>query len=553
MSAHHPERATPIELSDWKQLLQPPACRTLESEVLPEWLCRQRWFGAKTRTVAGARIVDAAWLSHLSTPAALTLLQVSYVEDSAAPDTYLLPLAIATGTAQQTQAARRPEGVLCPLRANGEEGLLLDGVQSDVLCRFLLEAIARRQELPAREGVFSALPTTAFPDLDPNALHDLDVQRGSAEQSNTSVIFGGRFILKLFRRLERGPNPDFEIGRFLTEKAHFEHIPACFGGILYHFGDAEAVNAAMLQPLVANQGDGWKATLRHLAQYFERVSSFGGIDPKDYTPATSSLLERASTPTPPAMVHLAGDYLPMVRLLGQRTAEMHLALAKVTGDPAFDPEPLDREALEKIAATLRQEALLAFETLRQNFSSLPPEVLEPAQRLLDQRQTLLRRLERLHQIEPSSGRIRVHGDYHLGQVLWTGSDFVLLDFEGEPARPLHERRRKQPPLKDVAGMLRSFSYAAFAGLPEGGAAAPAGGQHPLEPWALLWENWVAAEFLGAYRRTAGSAQFLTAEPFEFGALLDAFLLEKALYELTYELNNRPAWVHIPLRGIMQLI
>jgi maltose alpha-D-glucosyltransferase / alpha-amylase len=553
MSAYYPERATPIELSDWKQLLLPPVCRTLESEILPEWLCRQRWFGAKTRTVAGTRIVDAVWLPELPTPAALTLIEVSYREDSAAPDTYLLPLAIVTGPVPEAPVGQRPESVLCPVRANREERLLVDGVQSDALCRFLLEAIARRQELPAREGVFFAEPTTAFPDVDSKGLHDLDVRRGSAEQSNTSVIFGGRFILKLFRRLERGPNPDFEIGRFLTEKAHFQRIPACLGGILYRSGGAEAVNAAMLQPLVENQGDGWKATLQQLALYFERVLSSGGGNPEDYAPAARTLLDRASTPAPAGMARLAGDYLPTVRLLGQRTAELHLALAKVTGDPAFDPEPLDRDALERLAATLRQEAELAFETLRQNLSSLPDPVLEPAHRLLDQRQNLLGRFDRLPEIAPDSARIRVHGDYHLGQVLWTGSDFVLLDFEGEPARPIHERRRKQPPLKDVAGMLRSFSYAAYAGLPDDGAAKPARGQHPLERWALLWETWVAAEFLGEYRRTVGSAQLLPADPLESGALLDAFLLEKAFYELTYELNNRPGWVHIPLRGIVQLI
>jgi len=247
-----------------------------------------------------------------------------------------------------------------------------------------------------------------------------------------------------------------------------------------------------------------------------------------------------------------GIYLDSSATLGRRTAELHLALASATDDPAFAPEPLTADDLDKLLEGLRERAAKVFDVLKERVSQLPDDTVEIAASVLSRRRQIGAQVGSLKSDGSSGQRIRIHGDYHLGQVLCTKTDFVILDFEGEPARPLAERRAKQSPLKDVAGMLRSFGYAAYASLLNYSA------RHPddvsrLEPWAQLWEILVSAEFLRAYRETAAGAAFLPTASADLRALLDFFLLDKALYEVLYELNSRPAWVRIPLLGIVSLL
>jgi len=230
---------------------------------------------------------------------------------------------------------------------------------------------------------------------------------------------------------------------------------------------------------------------------------------------------------------------------------MHLALASSASDPAFVPEPLTMQDLEALLASLREHASTVFDLLKERVSYLSDEVVEIAAAVMSQRRRILDHFRAPDSEHFRAQRTRVHGDYHLGQVLKVKTDFVILDFEGEPARPLADRRAKQCPLKDVAGMLRSFSYAAYASLINYTA------RHPedfdrLQPWAQLWERSVSAEFLRAYRVTAQGGEFLPPDRGDFRRLLDIFLMDKALYEVLYELNSRPAWVRIPLLGILSL-
>jgi maltose alpha-D-glucosyltransferase / alpha-amylase len=246
-----------------------------------------------------------------------------------------------------------------------------------------------------------------------------------------------------------------------------------------------------------------------------------------------------------------GIYLDSAATLGSRTAELHMALAQPTDDPAFAPEPLTAQDLETLLADLYQRAASVVNLLKEHVSQLPDDVVDIAAGVLSKRRRILGRFSGLRWDDLQTQRIRIHGDYHLGQILKVKTDFVILDFEGEPARPLAYRRMKQSPLKDVAGMLRSFSYAAYVSLINFTT------RHPedvarLEPWAQLWEHSVSAEFLRAYRVTAQGGAFLPADNVNFRKLLDVFLLDKALYEVLYELNSRPAWVRIPLLGILSL-
>jgi maltose alpha-D-glucosyltransferase/alpha-amylase len=390
----------------------------------------------------------------------------------------------------------------------------------------------------------------AFQDILGPGEEPLQVRRGSAEQSNTSILFGDQFILKLFRRLEAGVNPDCEINQYLSEKTTFGGIPPFAGLIEYKPAtNGEPTVLAMLQGLVANEGDGWKWTVEELDRYYESCAA--AAFPENANDELGDPLDLYERPTSQLARDHVGIYLDSAAMLGRRTAELHLALASPTENPDFAAEPLTGDDLHAQLADARQHAVGVFDILKERVSYLPDEVVEIAASVLSRRRRILEHLGNARFDGLQSQRIRIHGDYHLGQLLRVKTDFVILDFEGEPARSLAYRRSKQSPLKDVAGMLRSFSYAAYGTLINYTT------RHPedlarLEPWAQLWERFAAAEFLRAYRDTARGADFLPANSSDFRKLLDVFLLDKALYEILYELNSRPEWVRIPMIGIMSL-
>jgi maltose alpha-D-glucosyltransferase/alpha-amylase len=405
-------------------------------------------------------------------------------------------------------------------------------------------------------GRLDARSSTAFPGVDGH--QRLPARVGSAEQSNTSILYGQQFILKLFRRLQPGENPDVEIGRFLTEVARFPRIPPFLGEISITPFQGEKTTVAMLQGLVANQGDGWQWFLDQLPGFFSSVASL---------PAPSAMPSPGFVNPRKAglemMTHSAST-LEAAALLGRRTAEMHLALAIPTDDPAFAAEPFTADDLGRDAQRIEAQIVATLNALKTRLPSLADAVADDAALLLSRRRELIARAHVIETGSASGKRIRIHGDYHLGQTLRTAvapdgqilesGDFVLLDFEGEPARPLVERRQKQCPLKDVAGMVRSFSYAAFSGLND----FLAEGSHPgaspdrLVPWARFWQDAASAEFINAYCATITANSGLLPPPDQAQALFTAYLLEKALYELLYELNNRPAWLRIPISGILSM-
>ncbi|HEV2446081.1 MAG TPA: maltose alpha-D-glucosyltransferase [Candidatus Sulfopaludibacter sp.] len=375
---------------------------------------------------------------------------------------------------------------------------------------------------------------------------------GRAEQSNTSILFGDKLILKLFRRLQPGENPDVEIGRFLTEVARFPRIPAFLGDISICPEGGQRTTIAMLQSLAANQGDGWQWFLDQLAGFFAGVRG-RPAPPETGPPGFVRRQERR-----PDAEELAGASVEAAALLGRRTAEMHLALATPTDDRAFAAEPFGTEDLARDAQRIEAQIVTALDGLKAKLPSLADTIADEAALLLSRRRELIRRAHAIEGIAAAGKRIRIHGDYHLGQTLRTGGeksgDFVLIDFEGEPARPLVQRRAKQSPLKDVAGMVRSFSYAAFSGLDRFLAGDGSGGEHSerLGGWANFLQNTVSGVFLDAYRVTIPSGSGLLPSPGEAQALFSAYMLEKALYELLYELNNRPAWLRIPISGILTM-
>jgi len=540
------EQAALNATAGWESMFDGASRQRLETVSFREYLPKQRWFAGKSRQIKSTRMVD--WAILEASNSALLLLEVQF--DNPPSDFYLLPLSMTFGDAGQELQQAAPNSVIAPVVAAKNSGFLHDGAFKDETCVDLLSVIDNNQELPSRHGKIRGVRGYHFPKIQGAADHPLAVKRGSAEQSNTSILYGDRFILKVLRRQEPGLNPDAEIGRYLTDKAKFDRIPPFAGSIEYEgVADAEPFVLAMLQGFVVNEGDGWKWTVEELDRYFETSAS--ERFPENISAELGDPLWLSERPVFQDARDHVGIYLESAATLGRRTAELHLALASPTDDPAFAPEPLSATDQQTLLAALREHASRVFETLKERLPYLPDEAVEMAAAVLSRRTRILDHFEAVGPEPLRTRRIRVHGDYHLGQVLKVRTDFVILDFEGEPARPLAERRSKQCPLKDVAGMLRSFSYAAYSSLinfttRHGGDLAR------TEPWARLWERCVAAEFLRAYREAAHGADFLPPGIDDFRKLLDIFLVDKALYEVRYELNARPAWLRIPLMGIMSL-
>jgi len=349
--------------------------------------------------------------------------------------------------------------------------------------------------------------------------------------SNSAVRLGERLFLKVYRRLHVGISPELEIGRFLTDVAHFAHTVPVAGTVEYEGQGGERMAVGLLQGFVANQGDGWAYTGDYLDRFLE---------------------EQRRAPNgahPPAEAH--GAYLALIRTLGLRTAQLHRALATPSGDPTFEPEPVTTEDLRQWMETVQADVESAFEMLESRRDKLSGVAAGLADRLLELRSALTERVRSLLPRELIAKKLRHHGDFHLGQVLVAQNDFVIIDFEGEPARSFEERRRKHSPLRDVAGMLRSFDYAAEAALGRiNGERADE--RSRLNALLREWEAQARGVFLASYAGEISGSGLLENWDSARG-LLTLFELEKALYELRYELGSRPDWAHIPLRALTGLV
>jgi maltose alpha-D-glucosyltransferase/alpha-amylase len=529
----------------WETLLDGNVRTLIERDLLLSFLQRQRWYGDKARAARKVRFVDWGTLRRSPQPLFLTIVEVEFEDGS--HHYYFLPLTIGAHGEARALAERAPHAVLATI-TGARKGFLFDAWLDDRFARTVLEALDKEEKITTKRGSIRVVKTAAFAALRGSPAETLPVARTAGEQTNTSIVYGDRLIMKLFRRLEPGINPDFEIGRQLTEQVRFKRVPAVAGAVEYVGPGDEPGTLAMMQELVESQADGWAHATGEIGRFFEQVE--GETPPA--SPAADTFTELMAAPVPKVITTVMGSYLGTAETLGRRTAEMHLALAADTTKPAFAPEPFSKEDLDAVVADAIAQANQAFQTLAAPAQPLPPGVAEGAGLLLQSRKKLLDRLRSGPALDLTVSKIRVHGDYHLGQVLWSEGDFYLLDFEGEPARSIAERRRKQSPLKDVAGMLRSFGYAGYAGLFAHTASRPAELER-LEPWARIWQRWASAAFLGGYFTAAAGAPFVPALETARDALLRLFVLDKALYELNYELNNRPDWVRIPLRGIFDLL
>jgi len=399
------------------------------------------------------------------------------------------------------------------VRQQANVGVMADALADEAFCRHVVRAIGEKKNLQTAHGTLRFTPTSKFAQLAGDEVATLTMGALHTQSTNTSVTLGERLFLKCFRRIRAGMHPELEVGRFLTEVAHFKNCVPLAGAVEYlPAGGGESAAVALLQAYIANQGDAWSYTLA----YLERV--------------VESLREDETH----------GAYLTLTQTLATRTAELHRAFAMHSGDSAFEPEPLTAQDIDVWRARVHQEAE---ETLR------IVEKSEKAKPVAAQRARILAFIDRCAAPKKQALKTRHHGDYHLGQVLVSNNDFLIIDFEGEPSRPLAESRRKHTPLRDVAGMLRSFSYAR-------GSTQLRERTEPnierLVPALEAWERSTRKAFLQAY--AAAMEESGVYDSFEdMRGLLQLAEMEKVLYELRYEAANRPDWMHIPVQGLLALL
>jgi maltose alpha-D-glucosyltransferase/alpha-amylase len=538
--------------ADWEELFDVRHA-TLLARALQYWLPSRRWFGGKARTIRNVQILETVPIPVKEGKAFFALLQVDYIQTD--PDYYILPLACAAGEAAEAVARDLAPVVIARLNIGqaAQPALLYDGIASKDFCRALLELISTQQTVEGKRGRLEPTHTPELEKLLADAATNLEPSIGKAEQSNSSVIFGDKLIFKLFRRVDSGINPDLEIGRFLTAQK-FPYTPALAGALEYRNGREEPATLGLLTSFVPKAKDAWDYTLDFLGKYYERILTLPPERRQPQVP-TASLSKLAQMPLTEQAKTVLDTYIESAMTLGERTAALHLALAADSENPAFAPEPYSPHGQRGLFQSLRNLMRQNFQLLNRQKSGLPTEVQTLAQQVLAQEPAILKIFRGLYENRLVATRTRHHGDFHLGQVLYTGKDFLIIDFEGEPALSISERRLKRSPLQDVAGMIRSFHYAAFTALlrqNERGAL-PAEQLENLVAWSRFWSRWVSALYYRAYLNAAKNASFIPPNERDLQIMMDAFILRKAIYELGYELNNRPGWVKIPLQGILDIL
>jgi maltose alpha-D-glucosyltransferase/alpha-amylase len=505
---------------------------TLEREVWPKFAATQRWYAAKGQAIERValrepglwKVGDDTWM--------LSIIEVH--GPASGMQCYFMPMALVWEGVDEERIRSLLHRAMARVRRGPRTGILCDAFADENFCRNLVRAMGENLEVASAGGQLRFRATGAFRALAGEDARSMTVRALGLEQSNTSVILGEKLVLKAYRRVQQGVNPELEIGQFLTDVAAFRNIAQVAGYIEYLPRDGEVMNLAILQSFVANQGDAWAYTRGYLERLLEEHRT-------ELVETRAIQLEAAEA-----------AYFTFVHQLGLRTGELHRALASHTGNPTFDPEPVSPNDLKEWTERVRADTEQTLVQLERQVAELPQTAREEAETLLSQRAAFAGYFDRLALTGLKTFKTRYHGDYHLGQVLVVENDIVIIDFEGEPARPLAERRQKHSPLRDVAGMLRSFNYAAYTALfgvtrdrPEDIAM--------LELHARTWEAKARQGFLDAYAQGTDGSDLYADDPARIARLRDLFVLEKALYELRYELDNRPDWARIPLKGILALI
>ncbi|MHB8121368.1 MAG: maltose alpha-D-glucosyltransferase [Desulfuromonadaceae bacterium] len=535
----------------WWNVLKGKTGERLCNSVMPYYLQCVFWFYGKGRTIRQISVIDSCQLKRDDQIFLLAFIKVTYT--AADPEIYLIPMTWLSNEQVQVMSERHPLATITALALGEVEGVLCDAVYFEEFRTLLFELMSNRAKVNGTNssqlvglrgsGVTKSSPPRA--DLFPSRV-------ATVEQNNTSILYGDRLLFKIYRKLEEGTNPEPEILRYLGGKKRFHNVPAYAGGIEYRVDNGKVYDIGVLQTYVSCHGDAWRNTLSSLAQFIEHLLSHKQDLPKLPT-CLPSLLDVVDSGIPDEFRDLVrGLHLEMALLLGKRTAEMHMALASSSAESDWCMEEFSTLYQRSIFQSMRGLVKKNFQTLAASLHRLPVNVQLRATQVLSTEKDVIACLQKITGKRLSAMKCRIHGDFHLGQALFTGKDFVFIDFEGEPVHTLTERRLKRSPLRDVAGLLHSFHYAAMTALVHHGAS------HPddiplLEPWLEAWYVYVSGSYLKAYLHAMKGSPLVPEDRQELKIMLRCFLIHKMVHDLGTELSSRPDSVDLTLRGIEMLM
>ncbi len=536
--------------TSWEELITGEGQDKFETNILPLYLKQCRWFRSKARKMRYARLKEDIPLYGKVFNHHLLLVEIYFTEGL--PELYLLPISFLTKEQAPEFMECHPQGVVAKINLHNDTGLIYDSVYSEEFRTNIFQMMIKNQTWPGKKGQLKAFWNKDFQEelLSWDKIPESQIVK--AEQTNTSFLYDNAYFFKLYRKQEIGINPDSEILAHLTKKGSFQQFPPYVGEIVYQTSQKDSLSVGLLQKFIANQGDAWNYTLDHLERYFENILVKEGPE-EDLSNIPTSLSRLKLSQLPIIMQESIGAYfLEMMQLLGEITAKMHLSLAEARDNTAFKPEEFSGLYQRALYQSMRSLVRRNIHSLKMNLDMVPEDTREQAVQIIDREKDILDIMVQLTQKRIRSQKIRIHGDYHLGQLLYTGNGFVVLDFEGEPARTLSERRLKKSCFKDVAGMLRSFHYAVYSAFYRY-IAMRYEDEEKLKLWLRPWYYAVSGVFLNSYFDTLGENTSIPKDKKDRQFLLEIHLLEKAIYEIGYEINNRPDWVKIPLTGVSQLL
>ncbi|EEF58679.1 maltose alpha-D-glucosyltransferase [Pedosphaera parvula] len=555
--AKHLPVATPVlttlTVSDaWEEVFTGRARRELEN-CLPGYLKLRPWFNGLGREIRSVRIKETIPFNFDSEKGMICIVGVDYVQ--ADPEQYLIPLAFASGKKAEQVGTDYPHLEVARLRLTGREieGILYDSVCNKAFGSTLLEAIAKRRTFRGNEGELTVTQTFALRTNRDGSPLPKDAMLDKAEHRNTSIQVGEKFLIKLFRKIEAGVNPDLEVGLFLTEK-RFSHSPPVAGLLEYQGNTGTSSSIGIATVFVPGSRLAWDLTLDSLGRFFERVRTLP--EQSQLSPAVDgTAVSLVDKEIPNGILEILGAFSESVRLLGQRTGELHLALASDLENKDFVPEPFTPYYQRALYQSMRNRTVHCVRYLRGQISHLAGAEAQLLEKVVNSESDILKRLRAIYETRITGMRIRCHGNFHLRQVLDTGKDFMVIDFEGEPAHTLGERRIKRSPMYDVAVMIRSLYYAMHSAVLK---QVELGTFHPedvarLEPWMRFWHFWMSVIFLKSYLQVVGRTDLLPQSREELAVLLQAHLLERAVFETAYEQYHRPDWIKIPMQGLLELL
>ncbi len=536
-----------LSSKSWKGLFHGKNKKTLESAILPYFMPERSWFAGGNRVVQGMSLANVIDIDVVGLPVVLCVVEVTY--NDGLPESYQLPLAFVSDEESEKIKELPERAILTTAQLDGQKGVLINASHEEIFRNFLFTSIQKGKNVESGDESIEFVKGKEQIVVEGDSLDSRIVETA---HNHTSIIYNNRYFLKIFRRLDSTINPDLEITQYLAETAHYDHAPSFMGSMIYHTKAGNRVALGMLQDFVANHGNGWEYVKDALQRYFDNVLTREKeiVVPKLKSNLTDPL---NFSKVPEQIQHFMGGSFPdRISLLGQRTAEMHHALAAHPEIKDFDTEPFSLHYQRSVFSSLQSLTRSTFENLRAKMGTIDPEFQSLAKEILGMRSEVLKAFKQIYIHKFDTIKIRTHGDYHLNQILWTGKDFVITNFEGESARPFSERRLRRSPLRDVAAMIRSLHYATYSNIIDH-ELKKMDKRDELETWGEIWFHYVTRIFLNGYMENAGNFKFIPSDKQDFKILMNVLLLEKAVYELNYELNNRPEKVIIPLTGIKTLL